>query len=47
MAIVDAVASILKAIINGIVWIFMAIISCLTCGRVGGGRGGAGGGSIV
>jgi hypothetical protein len=38
MAIVNAIAAGLKAIINAIVSLFGIIISCLTCGRGGGGR---------
>jgi hypothetical protein len=38
MAIVNAIAAGLKAIINAIVSLFGIIISCLTCGR-GGSRG--------
>lgn len=35
MAVVNAIAGILKAIINGIAAVFAAIINCLTCGRSG------------
>ncbi|CBX92987.1 hypothetical protein LEMA_P038880.1 [Plenodomus lingam JN3] len=38
MAIVNAIAAGLKAVINAIVSLFGIIISCLTCGRGGGGR---------
>jgi hypothetical protein len=38
MAIVNAIAAGLKAIINAIVSLFGIIISCLTCGRGGGRR---------
>jgi hypothetical protein len=38
MAIVNGIGAVLKAIINGIVALFDIIISCLTCGRGGGGR---------
>lgn len=39
MAIVNAIAAGLKAIINAIVSLFGIIISCLTCGRGGRRRG--------
>jgi hypothetical protein len=38
MAVVNGIANILKAIINGIASFFGIIVSCLTCGRGGGGR---------
>jgi len=37
MAIVNGIGSILTAIVGGIVSFFNIIISCLTCGRAGGG----------
>jgi hypothetical protein len=33
---------ILQAIVNGIASVLMAIVSCLTCGKCGGGRRGGG-----
>lgn len=38
MAIVNGIGSVIMAIVNGIVSLFNIIISCLTCGRGGGGR---------
>ena len=38
MAIVNGIGAILTGIINGIVAFFDIIISCLTCGRGGGGK---------
>jgi hypothetical protein len=35
MAIVNAIAAGIKAIINGIVSLFAIIINCLTCGKSG------------
>ena len=40
MAIVNGIGAVLQAIIAGIVSLFDIIISCLTCGRGGGRRGG-------
>lgn len=40
MAIVNAIGSIIMAIVNGVVWILDAIISCITCRKMGGRRGG-------
>lgn len=39
MTIVNAIGSVLHAIINGIVSFFGIIVGCLTCGRAGGGGG--------
>jgi hypothetical protein len=47
MAIVNGIGNILHAIIGGIVSLFDIIISCLTCGRGGGRRRGAGRRSAV
>jgi hypothetical protein len=38
MAIVNGIGAILQAIVSGVVFIFDAIISCLTCGHAGGRR---------
>ena len=38
MAIVNGIGAVLQAIIGAIVGLFDIIISCLTCGRGGGGR---------
>jgi hypothetical protein len=39
MAIINAIAAGIKAIINAIVSLFGIIISCLTCGKAGRSRG--------
>ena len=38
MAVVNGIAGILKAILNGIVAVFDIIVGCLTCNRAGGRR---------
>ncbi len=38
MTIVNAIGTVLKAIIDGIVAFFGIIIGCLTCGKMGGRR---------
>jgi len=47
MAIVNGIAGILQAIIGAIASFFDILISCLTCGRGGGGRRHGGGRSAV